>query len=353
MSGHVDALYFFLIAVAAFFTCLIAALILFFAIRYRKQRNPQATQIHGSTVLELVWTGIPLGIVMIIFVWSSAIFYIQTRPPRGSMEIYTVAKQWMWKFQHTEGQREINELHVPAGRDVRMIMTSQDVIHSFYVPAFRIKADVLPGRYTSTWFHATVPGRYHLFCAEYCGTQHSGMVGEVIVMDPSDYDRWAASGADGSLASEGEKSFQQYGCSMCHRADMAGRGPNLIGLFGRPVLLDDGRTVTADESYVRESILNPGAKIVSGFKNIMPTFQGQLSEEEVIGLVAYIKALGNGTANLPLPVSNPNSGDYPVAPKPEPSQQKSDSGAPPAQRATQPTPIGPAEKQPIGPAGKQ
>ena len=180
-----------------------------------------------------------------------------------------------------------------------MIMTSQDVIHSFFVPAFRIKADVLPGRYTSTWFHATVPGRYHLFCARYCGTQHSGMVGEVVVMDPADYERWAAGGVDGSLASAGEKSFQQYGCSMCHRADAAGRGPNLIGVFGKPVLLDDGRTVTADESYVRESILNPGAKIVSGFKNIMPTFEGQLSEEEVIGLVAYVKALGNGTANLP------------------------------------------------------
>ena len=228
MAGHVDALYFALVAIAAFFTFLISALILFFAIRYRKERNPHATQIHGSTALELMWTGIPLGIVMIIFVWSAVIFFMQTRPPKGAMEIYAVGKQWMWKFQHTEGQREINQLHVPAGRDVRMIMTSQDVIHSFYVPVFRIKADVLPGRYTSTWFHATTPGRYHLFCAEYCGTQHSGMVGEVIVMDPADYDRWAAGGVDGSLASAGEKSFQHYGCSMCHRSDAAGRGPNLI-----------------------------------------------------------------------------------------------------------------------------
>ena len=249
------------------------------------------------------------------------------------MEVYAVGKQWMWKFQHTEGQREINELHVPAGRDVRMIMTSQDVIHSFYVPAFRIKADVLPGRYTSTWFHATEPGRYHLFCAQYCGTQHSGMLGEVIVMDPADYDRWAAGAVDGSLASAGEKSFQQYGCSMCHRTDAAGRGPNLVGLFGKPVLLDDGRTVTADESYVRESILNPGAKIVSGFKNIMPTFQGQVSEEEVIGLVSYVKALGNGSANPPIPVSEPNSGNYPVAPKAEGSAAKSDQTATPPANA--------------------
>jgi cytochrome c oxidase subunit 2 len=267
---------------------------------------------------------------------------MQTRPPKGAMEIYCVGKQWMWKFQHTEGQREINELHVPAGRDVRMVMTSQDVIHSFYVPAFRIKADVLPGRYTSTWFHATVPGRYHLFCAEYCGTQHSGMVGEVIVMDPADYERWAAGGVDGSLASAGEKSFQQYGCSMCHRSDAAGRGPNLVAVFGRAVLLDDGRTVTADESYVRESILNPGAKIVSGFKNIMPTFEGQLSEEEVIGLVAYVKALGNGTASLPPVVSEPNSGTYPVAPKAETSAAKSDKTATPPAKAA---PAAPAAKQ--------
>jgi cytochrome c oxidase subunit 2 len=342
MAGHVDALYFFLVAMAAFFTTLIASLILFFALRYRKSRSPQATQIHGSTALELLWTGIPLGIVMIIFVWSSVIFFMQTRPPKGAMEIYCVAKQWMWKFQHPEGQREINELHVPAGRDVRMVMTSQDVIHSFYVPAFRIKADVLPGRYTSTWFHATVPGRYHLFCAEYCGTQHSGMVGEVVVMEPADYERWAAGGVDGSLASAGEKSFQQYGCSMCHRADAAGRGPNLTGVFGRAVLLDDGRTVTADESYVRESILNPGAKIVSGFKNIMPTFEGQLSEEEVIGLVAYVKALGNGTASLPALVSEPNSGTYPVAPKAESSAAKSDKTATPGAK---PAPAPPAAKQ--------
>jgi len=345
MAGHVDALYFFLVAMTAFFTCLVAGLIVFFAFRYRKGRNPQATQIHGSTALELLWTGIPLGIVMMIFVWSAVIFFVQTRPPVGSMEIYTVGKQWMWKFQHTEGQREINELHVPVGRDVRMIMTSQDVIHDFFVPAFRIKADVLPGRYTSTWFHATVPGRYHLFCSQYCGTNHSAMVGEIVVMEPADYDRWAAGGVDGSLASAGEKSFQQYGCSMCHRAESAGRGPNLMGVFGKPVLLDDGRTVNADESYVRESILNPGAKIVSGFKNIMPTFEGQLSEEEVIGLVAYVKALGNGTANLPLPVSEPNTGVYPVAPKAENSAAKSDKTSAPAKPATQSTPVNPEAKQ--------
>jgi len=334
MAGHVDALYFFLVAIAAFFTVLICALILYFSVRYRKERSPQATQVHGSTALELFWTGVPLGIVMIIFVWSAVIFFMQTRPPKGSMEIYCVAKQWMWKFQHTEGQREINRLHVPVGRDVRMIMTSQDVIHSFYVPAFRVKADVLPGRYTSTWFRPTKPGTYHLFCAEYCGTDHSTMGGEVVVMEPADYERWAAGAVDGSLASEGEKNFQHYGCAMCHRTDTAGRAPNLVGAFGKPVLLDDGRAMTVDESYVRESILNPGAKIVSGFKNIMPTFQGQMSEDEVIALVAYVKALGNGTANPPMPVADPNSGQYPVTPKSEPSAVRSDEAPAEAPAAT-------------------
>ncbi len=320
LAGHVDALYFLLVAVTAFFTILIAALILIFAIRFRKQKHPVAKQIHGSNALELTWTIIPLGISMIFFVWGAAIYFTETRPPKDSMEVYVVAKQWMWKFEHTEGQREIDELHVPEGRDVRLIMTSQDVIHSFFVPAFRVKADVLPGRYTSTWFHATKPGRYHLFCSQYCGTAHSSMVGWVVVMTPGAYQQWASTGTDGSLASTGEKYFQQYGCSTCHRSDSQGRGPNLVGIFGKPVLLDDGRTVVADESYIRESILNPEAKVVSGFKPIMPTFQGQIDEEGLVALVAYIKGLGNGMANPPMPVNNPEKAPYPVPPKPEASQ---------------------------------
>ena len=319
MAHQVDYLYFFLIGTTAFFTILIVALICFFAWRYRRKKHPVATQIEGSNALELAWTLIPTAIAMFIFVWGAILYFVQTRPPRNAMEVYVVGKQWMWKFQHQEGQREINVLHVPVDRDVRMIMTSQDVIHSFFVPAFRIKADVLPGRYTSTWFHATVPGTYHLFCSQYCGTQHSGMVGEVVVMDPAAYQQWAANGSDGSLAQQGEAAFQQYGCSMCHRADYQGRGPNLVNLFGKPVLLDDGRTVIADESYIRESILFPGAKVVSGFKNIMPNFQGQISEEELIALVAYVKGLGTGESNPPPSVAEP-TGVYPVAPQPERSQ---------------------------------
>lgn len=292
IAGQVDALYFFLIAVTVFFSTLIAVMILVFAIRFRRERNPKAKQIEGSLALEMTWTLIPLGISMVMFVWGATIYFNESRAPRGSMEIYAIGKQWMWKFQHVEGQREINELHVPAGRDVKMIMTSQDVIHSFFVPAFRIKADVLPNRYTSTWFHATTPGTYHLFCAEYCGTEHSGMIGQVVVMEPAAYEQWlSGGGAEGSLTSTGQKLFQELGCATCHRSDTQGRGPNLVGVFGKPVMLNDGRTVLADESYVRESVLNPGAKVVAGFQPIMPTFEGQVSEEGLVSLVAYIKSL--------------------------------------------------------------
>jgi cytochrome c oxidase subunit II len=293
MAWQVDGLYFLLIAVSAFFTLLIFFLVLFFAIKYRRSAHPHAEQIEGSLPLELAWTLIPLGICMIFFAWGSLIFFEEARPPKGAMEVYVVAKQWMWKFEYEGGQRDINQLHVPVGRDVRMIMSSQDAIHSFYVPAFRIKADVLPGRFTETWFRPTKAGVYHLFCAEYCGTDHSGMIGQVIVMEPIEYQAWMTAGGatTGSLAANGEQLFQQLGCATCHRSDTQGRGPNLAGISGRPVLLDDGRTVVADENYIRESILNPGVKIVSGFKPIMPTYQGQVSEENLMALVAYIKSL--------------------------------------------------------------
>jgi cytochrome c oxidase subunit 2 len=293
MAWQVDGLYFLLIAVSAFFTLLIFALILVFSIKYRRSVHPHAVPIEGSLPLELTWTLIPLGICMIFFAWGSLIYFQEARPPKGAMEVYTVGKQWMWKFEHETGQREINQLHVPVGRDVEMVMSSQDVIHSFFVPAFRVKADVLPGRYTMIWFRPTKAGTYDLFCSQYCGTQHSGMIGQVIVMDPTAYQAWLSGGtATGTLASNGQQLFQQLGCSTCHRSDTQGRGPNLVGVFGKPVLLEDGRTVTADENYIRESILNPGAKIVSGFKPIMPSFQGQVSEESLMALVAYVKSLG-------------------------------------------------------------
>ena len=296
-AGSVDALYIFLVALSLFVSVAIFTMICIFALRYRRRKGREAEQIEGSTILELTWSAIPLAIFLFIFAWGAVVYFKERTPPRGATQIYVVAKQWMWKLQHEEGQREINELHVPVGRDVEMIMTSQDVIHSFYVPAFRIKQDVLPGRYTTLWFRPTRSGTYHLFCAEYCGTQHSGMIGQVVVLEPAQYEAWLSGGlASGSLASNGQNIFQQLGCMTCHRSDTQGRGPNLVGLFGKRVQLEDGRTVIADENYVRESILNPSAKIVSGFKPIMPVFQGLVSEEQLNALIAYIKSLNQPAA---------------------------------------------------------
>jgi cytochrome c oxidase subunit II len=293
MAGRVDALYFFLIGLSTFFSLLIAGLIVFYAVKYRRRKADEiGADIHGSLILEIAWSGIPLLITMVIFVWGASVFFAMARPPAEALNIYAVGKQWMWKFQHLDGQREINELHVPVGRAVKMIMTSEDVIHDFFVPAFRVKADVLPGRYTTVWFEPTKPGRYHLFCAEYCGTKHSGMIGSVVVMEPSEYQTWLSGGVpEGSLASTGAKLFADLACNTCHRPDAQGRGPVLEGLFGKTVALQSGETVTVDEAYVRESILTPAAKITAGFQPIMPTFQGLVTEEQLLALVEYVKSL--------------------------------------------------------------
>jgi len=293
MATRVDALYFFLLAIATFFGLLIAVLIVYYAVKFhRRSPNAVGARIHGSMVLEVTWTVVPLLITMVIFVWGASVYFAMARPPDETLNIYVVGKQWMWKFQHLDGQREINELHVPVGRPVKLITTSEDVIHDFFVPAFRVKADVLPGRYVSIWFEPTKPGRYHLFCAEYCGTRHSGMIGEVVVMEPNEYEAWLSGGAaEGSLASVGAKLFQELACNTCHRPDAQGRGPVLDGLFGKTVTLQGGETVTADEAYVRESILMPSAKITAGFQPIMPTFQGLVTEEQLLALIEYIKSL--------------------------------------------------------------
>ena len=292
MAGNVDALFIFLIIVSGMMTLLIFCAVLYFAARYRHRKGVLAEQVEGSIPLELVWTIIPLGVFMVIFGWGAFVFFQSRTPPRDATEVYVVAKQWMWKIEHAEGQREINELHVPVGRDVKLIMTSQDVIHSFFVPEFRMKQDVLPGRYTVAWFRAIKPGRYHLFCTQYCGTQHSGMIGDVVVMEPAQYEAWMGGTNNGPLSAAGEKIFAELGCATCHRSDTQGRGPNLIGVFGKPVQMEDGRMITADENYLRESILDPGAKVVKGFKPVMPTFQGLVSEEQLNALVAYVKSLG-------------------------------------------------------------
>jgi len=297
MASRVDALYFFLLGLTAFFSLLIAWLIVTYAVRYRR-RTPDSIgeRIHGGLVLEITWTVIPFLITMVIFVWGASVFFAMSRPPDETLNVYVVGKQWMWKFQHLDGQREINELHVPVGRAVKLIMTSEDVIHDVFVPAFRVKADVIPGRYTNIWFEPTKPGTYHLFCAEYCGTRHSGMIGQVVVMEPNEYQTWLGGGVqEGSLASAGEKLFADLACNTCHRADAQGRGPVLQNLFGKTVALQSGETIVADEAYIRESILTPAAKVVAGFQPIMPAFQGLVSEEGLLELIEYVKSLHTET----------------------------------------------------------
>lgn len=294
VSTEVDHLLYFLLAVSVFFTVLIFAAVFYFAIRYRRRPNDGVPpEVHGGMALEIAWSVIPFGLTMVMFAWGASVFFNLSRPPDDAIEMYAVGKQWMWKIQHLEGQREINELHIPLGKAVKLTMTSEDVIHSFYVPAFRTKADVLPGRYTTTWFKPTKPGKYHLFCAEYCGTKHSGMVGWVYVMEPEAYQAWLSGGsAPGtSLATSGQKLFEELACVNCHKPDNSGRGPSLVGVYGKTIELTGGGTAKADEVYLRESILNPTAKVVAGYQPVMPTFQGQISEEGIVQLVEYIKSL--------------------------------------------------------------
>ncbi len=293
VAPSVDHLLYYLLAVSAFFVVLIFSAIFYFAIKYRRRSDTELPpEIHGSTKLEITWSVIPFGLTMVMFAWGASVYFEMQRPPDQAIEIYVVAKQWMWKLQHKEGQREINELHIPMGTPVKLTMTSLDVIHSFYVPAFRTKMDVLPGRYTTTWFNPTKPGKYHLFCAEYCGTKHSGMIGWIHVMDPQEYQAWLSGGAGGgSLAENGQKLFQELACDNCHHLDGHGRCPSLQGVFGNRVQLTNGQTVTADAAYIRESILEPNAKTVSGYQSIMPTFQGLVTEEGVLQLIEYIKSL--------------------------------------------------------------
>lgn len=294
VSGKVDALYFYLSGVTLFFTLLISGVLIFFVIKYRRRHPFEIPRpIEGSLKLETLWSVIPFIIAMSMFAWGAQIYFQNSRPPKNANEIYVVGKQWMWKIQHSTGQREINELHVPTGRKIKLIMTSEDTIHDFFIPAFRIKADVLPGKYTTQWFEATKPGTYHLFCAEYCGMNHSGMIGSVVVMQPTEFDSWLSGNAgQQSPAVAGQQLFQSLGCVSCHGANAeGGRGPALAGLFGRKVFLTNNQTLMADEGYLRESIENPAAKVVSGFNPIMPTFQGQVTAEQLIQIISYIKSL--------------------------------------------------------------
>jgi cytochrome c oxidase subunit II len=290
---QIDILYLFIQAVTVVMTAVIFAGVIYFAYRYRRAANPHPTQIEGSTKLELFWSIAPFLVMLLMFGWGAQLYYAAQNPPANAMEVFVTGKQWMWKIQYANGGREINALHVPAGQPVKLTMASEDVIHSFSIPAFRVRHDVVPGHYNSLWFTPTKPGVYHLFCTEYCGLWHSKMGGYVTVMEPREYANWAAGGGgQGTLAEQGEKLFQQYGCSTCHLLDQQGRCPNLRGLYNKPVQLSTGSTVLATDAYLRESILEPNAKIVAGFEpNVMPNFKGQISEEQVIQLIAYVKSL--------------------------------------------------------------
>ena len=292
LAGRVDDLYLFLLGMSAFFMVLIFSVVIVFTIRYRKRQGHTAEQIHGSISLEVLWSAIPLFLVLFIFGWSAKLYFKMIVPPDEGMEIYVTGKQWMWKIQHPTGQREINELHIPVGETVILTMTSEDVIHDFFVPAFRVKADVLPGTYTRMWFQPTEIGEYHLFCAEYCGTKHSEMIGKVIVMDPADYETWlSGQPVAASPVEAGQVLFESLRCDTCHAAGKDQRGPNLEGRFGGFVHTDDGQTIQFNEDYIRQSILEPRAVISQGYQPLMPAFAGQVSEDQILYLVAFIKSL--------------------------------------------------------------
>jgi cytochrome c oxidase subunit II len=294
IAEGVDELHYFLTAITLFFTVLIFGVIFYFMIKYRRRSEdeiPPETEEHLP--LEIAWTVIPALICVVIFVWSSSLYVRNARPPAASTHVYVIGKQWMWHIQHPEGPREIDELHVPVNVPIQVTMTSQDVIHDFYIPAFRVKKDVLPGRYSTLWFEATKVGTYHLYCAQYCGALHSQMIGWVYVMPQADYAAWLASGTNNqSMAQQGARLFTQLGCSDCHLAEGTGRGPSFVGLYGKTEKLKSGESRQVDEDLIREAIVNPNSVTLPNYPPIMPTYKGQVTEEQVLQLIAYVKSLG-------------------------------------------------------------
>ena len=317
IAGKIDALFWFLTLGSAVITGGIALALLIFSIRYRRRSEDEVpVQTEGALKLELTWTFVPLVLSIPIFFWGALLFVQMSRPDPNAMEIYVTGRQWMWKAQQPSGQWENNELHVPVGQPVTLNLTSIDVIHDFSVPAFRTKQDAVPGRYTTLSFTATKAGTYNLFCAEYCGTGHSRMIGSVTAMEPKDYETWLQ-GSNNSVspAARGLAHFESYGCDTCHRADNGGIGPSLAGLYGQQEEIADGRTVTVDDTYIRESILNPQKDIVQGYgpPSRMPTFAGRVNETELIDLIAYIRSLGSegqggGSNSLPGTDATPGTG---------------------------------------------
>jgi cytochrome c oxidase subunit 2 len=277
---------------------LVFGLMIVFCLRYRRGSGADRShQIRKTWNWEIGWTSATLAAFLGLFIWGADRYLFLYQVPPADLEIYVVAKQWMWKAEHPGGQREINELHVPLGQTVRLVLASQDVIHSFFVPAFRVKHDVVPGQYETFWFKATEPGEFRLQCAEYCGTQHAHMGGRIVVMRPAEYAGWLADqGAPQTMAQQGEALFRRFGCSGCHGVNSTVHAPSLAGLYGSVVHLEGGRTVIADDRYIRDSILLPRAQIVAGYPPIMPSFAGQIGEDDLLKLLAYIQSLGRKEA---------------------------------------------------------
>jgi len=321
VAPEVDHLYLFLVGTTIFFTVLISGAILYFFVKYRRRSDSEVPRpIAGSMVLESAWSIIPFIISMFMFAWGAKLYLEQYTVPNDGMDIYVVAKQWMWKFQHPEGQREINELHIPVGRKIRFIMATEDVIHDFFIPAFRMKEDIVPGadRYSTVWAEPTETGTFRIFCSQYCGTNHSGMVGTVTVMNDRDYQAWLAGGAaQGSMADQGATLFTTFGCVSCHHPTGT-PCPRLQGIYGLPQLMSNGEKVIADDGYIRESILKPLAKVVAGYQPIMPSFQGQVSEDQIQQLIAYIKSIGPAQASTATPGTAKPGAAAPAAAAPPP-----------------------------------
>ena len=324
-SGQIDFVFNVLNAVTIFFSLLIVACIVYFAVKYRKgAKVDRSNAPDEGLAVELAWTIIPGIICVGLFTLATWVYLQNVRTPAGAMEIYVVGKQWMWKLQHPEGKWEMNELHVPVGRKVKLTMTSEDVLHSFFIPAFRIKQDVIPGRFTTMWFEATKTGEYHLFCAEYCGTKHSGMIGRVVVQSPADYEKWLRQGnLKGSMAQKGEELFRKLGCGGCHGPGSSVRAPMLNGLYGsaHSIELPGGGTkvIEADNRYIIDSIMLPEQEVAAGFKPIMPTFKNQIKQEELMQLLEYIKSISNAngsrnsSAAEPPAIGQPRPDNAPLA----------------------------------------
>jgi cytochrome c oxidase subunit 2 len=294
IAGRTDALFFSLLGVSAAMALLLTVLAVVFCIRYRKGSNVSRRNAPDhANGLEWTWTVAPLLAFIGLYLWGAYDYSALTRPPGDAMPVFVVAKQWVWTLEHANGVREIDELHIPVGKPVRLLMSSQDVIHSFYVPEFRIKQDVVPGRYTSIWFTATRAGTYHLLCAEFCGTDHASMAGGIVAMPPEQFSQWLAQGRNGpDLIARGYRLFREHGCAGCHDARSSVHAPSLEHLFGRRIFLQEGRAVIADETYIRDSIIEPTKDVVAGYAPIMPSFAGQFSESDLMALVQYLRSDG-------------------------------------------------------------